>query len=78
MEKSTKIPLKLLEYLIRECVSEILDNSLQETTNGAPAPPAEGQGTADTPALPDRENPYELNELQKVIEAMVKDALTNE
>jgi len=44
---------ELLEYLIRECVKEVLEAFPQEPeTVGAPAPPAAGQGTADQPAIP--------------------------
>jgi hypothetical protein len=48
---------QLLEYIIRECVKEVLEAFPQEPdTVGAPAPPAAGQGTADQPAVP-QENP---------------------
>lgn len=44
---------ELLEYLIRECVREVLEAFPQEPeTVGAPAPPAAGQGTADQPPIP--------------------------
>ncbi len=44
---------ELLEYIIRQCVNEVLNATLPEQdTVGAPAPPAGGQGTADQPALP--------------------------
>lgn len=46
---------ELLEYLVRECVKEVLESMpdpTQPETIGAPAPPAGGQGTADQPALP--------------------------
>lgn len=44
---------QLLEYLIRECVREVLDQVDEEDdTIGAPSPPAAGLGTADQPALP--------------------------
>lgn len=53
---------QLLEYLVRECVKEVLEAFPQEPeTVGAPAPPAptgQGtQGTADQPALPPQEAP---------------------
>ena len=47
---------ELLEYLIRECVHEILETFpvgiREDDTIGAPAPPAGNQGTADQPAVP--------------------------
>jgi hypothetical protein len=43
---------QLLEYLIRECVREVIDQVSEEETVGAPAPPADGLGTADQPAMP--------------------------
>ena len=51
---SSKIMKKeLLEYIIRKCVKEVLANvSEADDTAGAPAPPASGQGTADTLAIP--------------------------
>lgn len=45
---------EFLEYLIRECVNEVLEAfpGVQEPdTIGAPAPPAGGQGTADQPTV---------------------------
>ncbi len=42
---------QLLEALIRECVKEVLDQVSEETI-GASAPPADGLGTADQPAMP--------------------------
>jgi hypothetical protein len=61
-----KIKKDLLEYLIRECISEVLTqvNEADDDTKGAPAPPADGQGTADQPAVPKEptrphENPSE-------------------
>lgn len=43
---------EFLEYLIRECVKEVLEAFPQEPeTAGAPAPPAGGLGTADQPPL---------------------------
>lgn len=42
---------QLLEALIRECVREVLDQ-ISEETIGAPAPPADGLGTADQPSMP--------------------------
>jgi len=46
---------ELLEYLIRECVKEVLEAFPEPETTGAPAPPAAGQGTADQPAIPKAE-----------------------
>ncbi len=45
---------EFLEYLIRECVKEVLEAFPpdQDPLVGAPAPPAAGQGTADQPAIP--------------------------
>jgi hypothetical protein len=49
---------EFLQYLIRECVKEVLEAFPQEPeTVGAPAPPAAGQGTADQPALPQQAPP---------------------
>jgi hypothetical protein len=43
---------EFLEYLIRECVKEVLEAFPAEPeTVGAPAPPAAGQGTADAPPV---------------------------
>ena len=47
---------EFLEYLIRECVHEVLEafpsGIREDDTIGAPAPPAGNQGTADQPAIP--------------------------
>lgn len=49
---------KLLEYLVRECVVMVLEhipnyrNLSEDETEGAPAPPADGLGTGDQPAIP--------------------------
>lgn len=46
---------ELLEYLIRECVNEVLEafpDAADPETVGAPAPPEAGQGTADQPEIP--------------------------
>jgi hypothetical protein len=45
---------KLLEYLVRQCVREVLAQVREQDdeTKGAPSPPAAGLGTADTPAVP--------------------------
>lgn len=46
---------ELLEYLVRECVREVIalkEADGEDPTIGAPAPPAGGQGTADQPAIP--------------------------
>lgn len=43
---------KLLEHIIRQCINEVLDIvEDKEETVGAPAPPAGGQGTDDTPPV---------------------------
>jgi hypothetical protein len=60
-----------LEYLIRECVKEILDQVSEETV-GAPSPPADGLGTADQPALPKEK----IAELKKVIKSMIREAFS--
>lgn len=68
-----KVKRELVEYIIRECVRVILEDE----TVGAPAPPAAGQGTADTPAIPKDQNtmagtglyfinPKKNNEAQKI------------
>lgn len=45
---------ELLEFLIRECAKEVLTqlNEVNDETQGAAAPPADGQGTGDQPAVP--------------------------
>ena len=45
---------ELLEHLIRLCVREVLNNvrEADDEFKGAAAPPADGQGTADQPAVP--------------------------
>ena len=44
---------ELLEYIIRSCVKEVLTQvNEEEETKGAPAPPADGLGTADQPPVP--------------------------
>lgn len=51
---------ELLEYLIRHCIREVLAqvNEIEpEPTKGAAAPPADGQGTADQPAAPEKKTP---------------------
>lgn len=49
---------ELLECLIRECICELLDHTNEaDETIGAAAPPADGQGTADQPALSQPESP---------------------
>lgn len=47
---------QLLEYLVRACTREVLKQLNEEAeTKGAPAPPADGQGTADQPPVPKAE-----------------------
>lgn len=48
---------ELLEFLIRECAREVLTqiNEGDQDIKGAAAPPADGQGTADQPAIPNEE-----------------------
>ena len=55
---------ELLEYIIRACVQEVLTqvNEQDDETKGAPAPPADGQGTADQPPVPKDETPEESPE----------------
>lgn len=49
---------ELLEYIIRECVKEVLAEALpDDQTVGAPAPPEAGQGTADQPPIPQPTQP---------------------
>jgi len=43
---------ELLEYIIRECAREVIAQIKEDETIGAAAPPADGQGTADQPAIP--------------------------
>lgn len=62
-----KVKRQLLEYLIRECVREVLEQTSSETI-GAPAPPAEGQGTADAPAIPKVKKPKYVNETRLKID----------
>jgi hypothetical protein len=74
---------QILEQLVRKCICEVLDtmnikevgkfqlHPRQEESIGAPAPPAEGQGTADQPPIP-----KEINELKKVIKKMVRKTLS--
>lgn len=64
---------ELLEHLIRHCIREVI-TQMNETDDikGAAAPPADGQGTADQPAVPKQE----LDEnLQKVIKKLVNNIL---
>jgi hypothetical protein len=49
---------ELLEYIIRACSKEVLQQLNEaEDTEGAPAPPADGQGTADQPPIPKGKTP---------------------
>lgn len=48
---------QLLETLIRQCVTEVLDQLSEDDTIGAPAPPASNLGTADQPPLPKETTP---------------------
>jgi len=50
---------ELLEYLVRHCVREVLSqvNEVDEPTQGAAAPPEDGQGTADQPEIPKDPSP---------------------
>lgn len=50
---------ELLEYIIRACAKEVLTqiNEGDEDIKGAAAPPADGQGTADQPAIPNNKEP---------------------
>lgn len=49
---------ELLEYIIRECVKEVLAEALpDDQTVGAPAPPEAGQGTGDQPPIPQPQQP---------------------
>jgi hypothetical protein len=52
---------ELLEYIIRACAKEVLNqvNEAEEETKGAPAPPADGLGSADQPPVPKEEEPQE-------------------
>lgn len=45
---------ELLEYLVRQCVREVLTQVREagDETKGAPSPPADGLGTADQPPIP--------------------------
>jgi hypothetical protein len=51
---------ELLEYLVRSCVKEVLTQStIQEgdpEIKGAAAPPADGQGTAEQPEIPNEKD----------------------
>lgn len=47
---------ELLEYIVRECVRSVLEAMPDDSTVGAPAPPADGQGTADQPPVPKAKN----------------------
>jgi len=60
---------ELLEYLIRTCVREVLNqnvNELDDKNKGAEAPPGGGLGTADQPPLDQDKNtdPSEPSELE--------------
>jgi hypothetical protein len=52
---------ELLEHLIRHCIREVVSqmNEMGDETKGAPAPPADGQGTADQPAIPKNDSTQE-------------------
>lgn len=65
---------ELLEHLIRHCIREVISqmNEASDEIKGAAAPPADGQGTADQPAIPKQE----LDEnLQKVIKKIINEFL---
>lgn len=63
---------ELLEHLIRHCVREVLSQMKKSETKGAVAPPADGLGTADQPAIPKED----LNEsLKKEIKRLVNEVL---
>jgi hypothetical protein len=65
---------ELLENLIRTCVREVLDQVSEKTTVGAPAPPAEGLGTAEQPAIP--KDDKRIDELKKVIKKVIKEVFS--
>lgn len=72
---------ELLEHLVRLCVREVIDQV--DETKGAPAPPADGQGTADQPGIPKNKDTttgqVSINEvdakLKKVVKKMVGEIL---
>jgi len=65
-KKETYMKQELLEYIIRACASEVLEQLKEEDdTKGAPAPPASGQGTADQPEIPKTEKPTDPEEPTK-------------
>jgi len=70
---------ELLENLIRYCIREVRSKLKIDTGNdirGAAAPPADGQGTGDQPAIPkDKETIDE--DLQKIIKKLVNNILDN-
>jgi hypothetical protein len=51
-----KVKTELMEYLVRRCVQEVLSQVYETSDKGALAPPADGQGTADQPAIPKRKD----------------------
>lgn len=67
---------ELLEYLVRSCAREVLKqiNENNGEFRGAAAPPADGQGTADAPALP-KEDEIKLKETMKALKKLVKEEL---
>lgn len=70
---------ELLEHLIRMCVREVIEQVQEEDekdtkpeepkddgeTKGAPAPPADGQGTADQPEIPKDKPTEPMGDLDK-------------
>lgn len=56
---------QLLEYLIRQCVKEVLEQVSEDETVGAASPPADGLGTAEQPALPKKPTSVSETKLKK-------------
>ena len=68
---------QLLEYLIRECVCEVISQigtDVNEDTVVAPAPPADGLGTADQPPIP--YDNKKIDELKEVIKNLIREAFS--
>lgn len=58
---------ELLEHLVRKCIREVISqvNEFDDETKGAPAPPADGQGTADQPEIPKQTHSVDDNPSDK-------------
>lgn len=72
--KSTHMKQELLEHIIRHCIREVISQigEADDDIKGAPAPPADGQGTADQPAIPQKD-PNVTTDLKGIVFVNPKD-----